>query len=92
MGLLISAVNIAINTLLQKIVPLEYMGRTSTVMGLLVTIAIPLGQMIFGSLYDIINPGYVVMINATIMFLGVLYYRKRLALIEDKEVQYDYER
>lgn len=43
-------------TLFNQIVPLEYMGRTSTVFNLAVTVFIPIGQMIFGYLYDILLP------------------------------------
>ncbi len=61
------------------------MGRTSTVLGLLVAIAIPIGQMLFGVLYDIINPGYVVIINGLVILLGVLYHYKNLKKIEEEK-------
>ncbi len=84
-GVLVTAVNIGVTTLLQKVVPLEFMGRTSTVLGLLVAIAIPIGQMLFGVLYDIINPGYVVIINGLVILLGVLYHYKNLKKIEEEK-------
>ncbi len=84
-GVLVTAVNIGVTTLLQKVVPLEFMGRTSTVLGLLVAIAIPIGQMLFGVLYDIINPGFVVIINGLVILLGVLLYYKNLKKIEEEK-------
>lgn len=84
-GILVSAVNIGVTTLLQRVVPLEFMGRTSTVLGLLVAIAIPIGQMLFGALYDIINPGLVVILNGLVVLLAVLYHYKNLKKIENEE-------
>jgi MFS family permease len=86
-GILVTAVNIAVSTLVQKIVPLEFMGRTSTVIGLGTAIAIPIGQMIFGFLYDNINPGFVIILNGVIIISVVIFGYKRMHAIED-----DYQR
>lgn len=87
-GVLVTAVNIAVSTLLQKVVPLEYMGRTSTVLGLGTAIMIPIGQVIFGYLYDIINPGIVMILNGAIIIVTVLIYNKQMQSIEsDTEVK-----
>ena len=83
-GILVTGVNIAVGTLIQKIVPLEFMGRTSTVLGLFATIAIPIGQMLFGSLYDMINPGLVFVLNGFIILLTVVVFYKRMHLIDDE--------
>ncbi len=83
-GLSVTTINISVQTLFQKIVPLEYMGRTSTVLTLFATIAIPLGQMLFGYLYDIINPGFVVIINGLIVLITVLIYYGKMKNIDDK--------
>ncbi|PKK95528.1 MAG: MFS transporter [Tenericutes bacterium HGW-Tenericutes-5] len=93
-GVFVTAVNIAVGTLLQKIVPLEYMGRTSTVLGLGTAIMIPIGQVIFGYLYDIINPGIVMILNGAIIILTVIIYYKQMHLIESntKEKTKTYER
>ena len=48
-GLVVTAANIAIGTLFNQVVPLDLMGRTSTVFNLAVTIFIPVGQMILDS-------------------------------------------
>jgi len=82
-GILVTGVNISVGTLVQKIVPLEFMGRTSTVLGLFSTIAIPLGQMLFGYLYDMINPGFVFILNGGIIIVTVLIFYKRMHLIDD---------
>ena len=81
-GVFATAVNIAVGTLIQKIVPLEYMGRTSTVLGLGTTIMIPIGQVIFGYLYDIINPGIVIIINGAIIIFTIIVYYKQIQTIE----------
>jgi MFS family permease len=81
-GVFVTAVNIAVQTLFQNIVPIEFMGRTSTVLGLFTAIAIPIGQMIFGYLYDIINPGYVILINGSIIIMVVIVYYRRMHQIE----------
>lgn len=83
-GVFATAVNIAVGTLIQKIVPLEYMGRTSTVLGLGTTIMIPIGQVIFGYLYDIINPGIVIIINGAIIIFTIIVYYKQIQTIESR--------
>ncbi len=80
-GILVTTVNISVHTLFQQIVPLEFMGRTSTVLSLFATIAVPLGQMFFGYLYDIINPGLVVILNGFLIVLTVLIYYRQLIII-----------
>ncbi|MFW5889135.1 MAG: MFS transporter [Bacillota bacterium] len=82
-GICVTAVNISVNTMLQKIVPIEFMGRTSTVLGLFTAISVPIGQMLFGVLYDIINPGLVVILNGSIIIFAVIYYFKRIKMIDE---------
>lgn len=82
-GIIVTAVNISVSTILQQTVPVEYMGRTSTVLSLSVTIAIPIGQMLFGYLYDIINPGLVVLLNGFIILLAVMVFYQRIKQIDD---------
>jgi len=78
MGIIIVIVNIAIGTIFNQIVPLEAMGRTSTVLSLAVTILIPLGQMIFGFLYDYLAPSYVIIICGLILLFTMFRYKKAL--------------
>jgi MFS family permease len=83
-GVTATIVNISVQTLFQKIVPLEYMGRTSTVMGLFATIAIPLGQMLFGYLYDIMNAEFVIIINGLIIIITVFIYKGSMHYIDQE--------
>lgn len=69
-------------TLFNQIVPLEYMGRTSTVFNLAVTVFIPIGQMIFGYLYDILLPSYVILLSGIIMLIGIFRYKSTLLKID----------
>lgn len=84
-GVFVTTVNISVQTLFQQIVPIEYMGRTSTVLTLFATMAIPLGQMFFGYLYDIINPGLVVILNGFMIVLTVVVYQKSIRLIDHED-------
>lgn len=87
-GAAVTTVNIAVQTLFQKIVPIEFMGRTSTVLMLFTTMAVPLGQMFFGYLYDIINPGLVIILNGFIIALTALIYARRIRLIDHENKAY----
>ena len=93
-GIFTTAVNISVGTLFQKIVPMEYMGRTSTVLGLGCTLMIPIGQILFGYFYDIINPGIVMILNGAIIIFTVIVYYKKMHCIERdaKEEMKIYER
>lgn len=83
-GVSVTILNIATGTLFNQIVPLELMGRVSSVLGLAVTVFIPIGQMIFGFLYDIIDSEYVILLSGLIILLSVFGYRNILYRI-DKE-------
>lgn len=87
-GMLVTAINISVQTILQKTVPLEYMGRVSTTLSLFAIIAIPLGQMLFGYLYDIINPGIVVILNGLIIVIVIAFFYQRLREIDVDEKEY----
>ena len=84
-GIFVSIANISILTLFNKVVPLEMMGRTSAVLTLSVTIFIPFGQMLFGYLYDIIAPSYVIGLSGLIIFLALMKYRKSLLSVDRLE-------
>lgn len=77
-GLFATFANIALGTLFSEIVPLEFMGRISTIMGLAMTVLIPIGQMIFGYLYDMMIPNYVIAIAGVILMVSTLKYKKDL--------------
>ncbi len=88
-GILATVVNIAMGTLFSQIVPLEYMGRTSTVFNLAVTVFIPIGQMIFGLLYDILLPSYVILLSGVLMVISILKYKSILLNIDVTEENVD---
>lgn len=68
-GLVTSIGNIALGTYFQQQIPLNMMGRVGTVMNSVSIGAIPLGQMIFGFLYDKV-PSYIcIIIPAVILFV-----------------------
>lgn len=84
-GMVATVVNISIDTLLQQIVPLEYMGRTSTVLRLFAVMAIPIGQVLFGLLYDLIDATYVMLINGSIILLVVFSLYSQIHHVDQKE-------
>lgn len=91
-GLLVTIVNITISTIFSQIVPLEAMGRASSVLTLASTILIPLGQIAFGFLFDNLAASYVIIICGLILLGAVLLYRKRLLNIAQhlsKEPQHE---
>lgn len=79
--------NIALGTLFSEIVPLEYMGRISTIMGLAMTVLIPIGQMIFGYLYDTITPNIVIAIAGIILMATVFKYKTALIEYDEEETE-----
>lgn len=84
-GVLVTIANIALGTLFDKVTPVELLGRTSTVFNFAVTVFIPIGQMIFGFLYDIILPSYVIIISGVILILSVVKYRKNLLEADEED-------
>lgn len=74
-GIIVTVANIALGTLFDKIVPLNIMGRTSTVFNFVVTVLIPLGQMIFGFLLDITFTSIVISISGTILLAAIMKYK-----------------
>lgn len=83
-GLFATFANIALNTLFSEIVPLDLMGRVSTMMSLAMTVLIPIGQMIFGYLYDTIIPNHVIAITGIILIITTLKYKKDLINYDDE--------
>jgi MFS family permease len=85
-GLVVTAANIAIGTLFNQVVPLDLMGRTSTVFNLAVTIFIPVGQMIFGFLYDIMLSSVVIILSGMILIIVTTLYKKALLSYDESEL------
>lgn len=75
-GMGVTVVNIAIGTLFDTIVPKPLMGRTSSMMNLAVTVAMPLGQLLYGLALDHLSPSWPMIAVGVIMLAAVTYYRK----------------
>ncbi|CCQ96736.1 membrane hypothetical protein [[Clostridium] ultunense Esp] len=84
-GVFATTANIAMGTIFNQVTPIELMGRTSTVFNLAVTVFIPIGQMIFGYLYDIISPSYVIAISGLILIFTVKRYKIALMELDEQE-------
>lgn len=87
-GLAVTVANIGIGTLFNEVVPLEVMGRTSTVFSLAVSVFIPVGYMTFGYFFDILSTGIVIFFSGVILTVATMKYKSRL-LDYDKEAEKD---
>lgn len=83
--LYIGLANTFINIYFQYIVPLEFMGRVSTVMGTGCMIAMPLSNMIYGYLFDKISVSNIFLISSVIMVITMGLYKKSLLSIDFNE-------
>ena len=84
-GVFVSMANISLGTLFDTLVPKQAMGRVGTVMGLMMTIIQPVGQVLMGIGMDTLKPQYPILVAGAIMAIGVLYYKKPfLAKVEVK--------
>lgn len=83
--LYIGLANTFINIYFQYIVPLEFMGRVSTVMGTGCMIAMPLSNMIYGYLFDKISVSNIFLISSVIMVITMVLYKKSLLSINFNE-------
>ena len=84
-GMAATVVNIGLGTLFSQVVPLDLMGRTSTVFNLAVTVFIPIGQMIFGVLYDIIIPPVAVALSGLLLIVITKKYKNALLSCDEVE-------
>ena len=80
--LFIALANTFLNINFQHIVPLDFMGRISTIMGTGCMIAMPLSNMINGYLFDKISASSIFLISSGIMILSIFSYKRKLITIE----------
>lgn len=75
MIIFIGGCNIVIGTMMQQQVPIEMMGRVSSMMGALITAAMPFGQILVGLGLDYVNAGVTFGIGGVVALIsgGVLY-------------------
>lgn len=77
-GLMATVANISLNVAFQKAVPLELMGRVGAVMSTGCLAAVPLGQMLFGIMFDNINASVCLLIMGIIPAATMIACRKNL--------------
>lgn len=77
-GLVLSVGSIATGTLFQQEVPIEIMGRANTVMSSISMAIMPIGQMLFGFLFDNIPAWMCLAITSIIYLVSSLVFRKSL--------------
>ncbi|MDI6619635.1 MAG: MFS transporter [Clostridiales bacterium] len=75
--------NIALTTMLQREIPLHLMGRVNSVFEIGVMLAMPLGQIVFGVLFDKIPSWLCLIISSLILLTTILSLRKNLISQED---------
>lgn len=77
--------NISLSSMAQQEVPLELMGRVFTTISTIAMAAIPLGQLIFGFLYDKIPSYLCVFISSLLIFIPLLLFKKVLLNFSKEE-------
>lgn len=77
-GLITSIGNIALTTMLQIEIPLKLMGRVIATISTCLMVVTPLGQMIFGILFDKITSWINIIICASINFVVILFFKNYL--------------
>ncbi|AOR23391.1 MFS transporter [Clostridium taeniosporum] len=80
--LVVSTGNLALNVIIQKETPILYLGRINSVLNTSLMAAIPIGQMIFGVLFDKYPSSICVIISAVILFITVNLFKR--SLFEDE--------
>jgi MFS family permease len=88
-AILMSIINIFMGTMFQKEVPLEMMGRVGSVMNTLCMAITPIGQILFGALFDT-QPVYIVVSIASLILIFSSFLYTRLTHIKDKDNDMDY--
>ena len=91
MCMFIGIANTFVSAGLQSIVPLDFLGRVSTVVSTGCMLASPLSSMIYGYLFDKINVSSIFLISSVIMIIGMLLFKKSLYEVnieEEAEIPY----
>ena len=85
MCLYVGLANTFLSINFQYIVPLEFMGRVSTVMSTGCMVAMPLSNMVYGYLFDKISVSNIFLISSAIMVIAMLLFKKSLLSISINE-------
>lgn len=75
-GIAVNIGTIYISCVLQEIVPISMLGRVSTIRGTVGMSFMPLGQLIFGVLYDKISPWMCISLTALLLLSTILLFKK----------------
>ncbi|WP_315069198.1 MFS transporter [uncultured Clostridium sp.] len=70
--------NIVLTTVFQREVPIEFIGRVGSVLNTGTMIAIPIGQIFFGLLFDVIQGGICILISGLILSFGIIILKNSL--------------
>lgn len=82
--ILSTIVNIAIGTLFDQLVPIEFMGRAASIMNLCLMIAMPVGQVLFGFGVDKISVSATIAIFSGIVFVALAYFARPFKAMDDE--------
>lgn len=85
MCMFIGIANTFVSAGLQSIVPLDFLGRVSTVVSTGCMLASPLSSMIYGYLFDKINVSSIFLISSVIMIIAMLLFKKSLYEVKIEE-------
>lgn len=77
--------NTCLNSGMQSVVPLEFLGRVSTVVSTGCMIASPLSSMLYGYLFDKISVSSIFLISSGVMVVSMLLFKKSLLAINLEE-------
>lgn len=75
---ILTSANIALSSMFQQIVPIPMMGRVSSVMGTCCMACMPLGQVVFGVMFDNLSAWLCLLIAGLILLIAILAFRKAL--------------
>ncbi|MBS5937001.1 MFS transporter [Clostridium sp.] len=88
MCIFIGLANTFLSVGMQSIVPLEFMGRVTTVVSTGAMIASPLSSMLYGYLFDKISVAIIFLVSSGIMIIAMLLFKKSLYEIKiDEQVE-----
>lgn len=85
MCLFIGISNTCLSVGMQSIVPLEFLGRVSTVISTGCMIASPLSSMVYGYLFDKVSVSSIFLISSGAMVIAMLFFKKSLLAINLEE-------
>ncbi|MBD7911566.1 MULTISPECIES: MFS transporter [Clostridium] len=86
-GMITSIANISVTIIIQKEIPLTMMGRVSAVISTGCVSAVPIGQLIFGILFDNFEAWVCIIFASLILLITILKFRISLLKGPEKELE-----